>query len=153
MKTVFIASMIFAATTAFAQTGDYSKTPKDKPEAYDAALERAIQPYVAQGRRTYPAAKKRFVAGLPLKYIFSVTTKLYDHPHKRFEIVFVGVDSIKDGRVNGWLATHTQAVTNYHYGDHVSFLEADVLDWTIVHPDGTEEGNVVGNFIDTWKPR
>jgi uncharacterized protein YegJ (DUF2314 family) len=152
MKTTLLA-LAFTITAAFAQTADYSKTPKDKPASVTDALEKAIQPYVTQGRRTYPAAKKRFIAGLPPKYIFSVTTKLYDHLHKTFEIVFVGVDSIKNGRVTGWLATHTQAITNYHYRDRVSFPESDVLDWTIVSPDGTEEGNVVGKFIDKWKPR
>ena len=152
MKTMLLA-LACTITGAFAQTGDYSKTPKDKPASVTDALEKAIQPYVAQGRRTYPAAKKRFIAGLPPKYIFSVTTKLYDHPHKTFEIVFVGVDSIKNGRVTGWLATHTKVITNYHYRDRVSFPESDVLDWTIVSPDGTEEGNVVGKFIDTWKAR
>ena len=30
--------------------------------------------------------------------------------------------------------------------------ESDVLDWTISKPDGTEEGNFVGKFLDTYKP-
>jgi hypothetical protein len=52
--------------------------------------------------------------------------------------VFAGVDSIKDGRVTGWLATHTTAVTKYHYGDRLSFPESEVLDWTIIRADGSE---------------
>jgi hypothetical protein len=27
-----------------------------------------------------------------------------------------------------------------------------LLDWLITRPDGTEEGNVVGKFIDTYRP-
>jgi uncharacterized protein YegJ (DUF2314 family) len=151
MKTVLIITVL-ATAAAFAQSNDYAKTPKDKPAPYSEALERALQPYIAQGRRTYPAAKKRFLAGLPPKYIFSVSRKIYDHPRNRVELVFVGVDSIKDGRVSGWLATHTTSVTKYHYGDQMSFPESEILDWAIIRPDGTEEGNIVGKFIDTWKP-
>ncbi len=74
MKATLLA-LALTITAGFAQTADYSKTPKDKAASVTDALEKAIQPYVTQGRRTYPAAKKRFIAGLPPKYIFSVTTK------------------------------------------------------------------------------
>ena len=30
--------------------------------------------------------------------------------------------------------------------------EDELIDWTIVHPDGSEEGNVVGKFLDTLRP-
>lgn len=36
-------------------------------------------------------------------------------------------------------------------GDKLKVEEKDVLDWTISKPDGTEEGNVIGKFLDTWK--
>ncbi|MBK7538639.1 MAG: hypothetical protein IPI49_25370 [Myxococcales bacterium] len=35
-------------------------------------------------------------------------------------------------------------------GDPVQFSEQEVEDWTISRPDGSEEGNVVGKFLDTW---
>ena len=34
-----------------------------------------------------------------------------------------------------------------------SFPESEVLDWTIVHPDGHDEGNYVGKFMEMYKPR
>ena len=117
------------------------------------AFERAIQPYVAKGRATYPAAKKRFLGGLPPKYIFSVTTKLWDRSHQKFEVVFVAVDQIKNGAVTGHLATHTIQDVGYHFHDRIALPESQVIDWTIVRPDGTEEGNVVGKFVDAYKPR
>jgi len=43
-------------------------------------------------------------------------------------------------------------VTGYKHGDTYSFPEADLLDWTISKPDGTEEGNFVGKFLDTYQP-
>ena len=115
--------------------------------------ERAMQPYVAKARKTYPGAKKRFVAGLPPKYLFSLTTKLWDRSHAKFEVVFVVADKINDGRVTGHLASHTKQPVGCDFGDQITFPESQVMDWTIVHPDGTEEGNVVGKFLDTYHPR
>jgi hypothetical protein len=157
MKTI-TSFLLISAVTVCAQTRDYSKTPKDKPVQAESAhqvtdIERAIQPYLAKARKTYPAARKRFFAGLPPKYLFSLTTKLWDRSHTKFEVVFVVAEQIKNGTVTGHLATHTQQPVGYNFGDHISFPESEVMDWTIVHPDGTEEGNVVGKFMDTYKPR
>lgn len=154
MKTLTLL-LILIAITAFGQTRDYPKTPPDKPAHASNAgqaseLDRAIAPYVANARKTYPAAKKRFVAGLPPKYLFSLTTKLWDRSHTKFEVVFVVADQIKNGIVTGHLATHTKQPVGYSFGDRISFHESQVMDWTIVHPDGTEEGNVVGKFLDTY---
>ena len=154
-----IASLLLLSIIAVsAQTRDYPKTPPNKPvrasDAKQAAeLDRAIQPYVAKARETYPAAKKRFVDGLPPKYLFSLTTKLWDRSHTRFEVVFVVAHQIKSGTVTGYLATHTKQPVGYDFGDRISFPESQVMDWTIVRPDGTEEGNVVGKFMDTYRPR
>lgn len=151
-----ITSVLFLAVMSVsAQTRDYSKAPPDKPVRAQGAqqasdVDRAIAPYVAKARKTYPTAKKRFLAGLPPKYLFSLTTKLWDRSHTRFEVVFVVADKISDGKVTGHLATHTKQPIGYDYGDRVTFLESEVMDWTIVHPDGTEEGNVVGKFLDTY---
>jgi len=151
------ALLLISVITVSAQTRDYSKAPKDKPVRAEGAqitdIERAIQPYVAKARKTYPAARKRFLAGLPPKYLFSLTTKLWDQSHTKFEIVFVVAEQIKNGTVTGHLATHTNQPVGYDFGDHISFPESQVMDWTIVHPDGTEEGNIVGKFMDTYKPR
>ena len=148
--------LLLTMITARAQTRDYAKTPKDKPVHMEGAqqqaeVDRAIAPYVAQARKTYPAAKKRFEAGLPPKYLFSLTTKLWDRSHTKSEVVFVVAEKIKSGTVTGHLATHTKQPIGYNWGDRVSFPESKVMDWTIVHPDGTEEGNVVGKFLDTYK--
>jgi len=155
---IITALLLITATAASAQTRDYANTPKDKPVRVSDtkqadAIERAIRPYVAKARQTYPAAKKRFVEGLPPKYLFSLTTKLSNRSQTRFEVVFVVVSSIKGGTVKGHLVTHTRQDVGYKFGDSISFPESKVMDWTIVHPDGSEEGNVVGKFIDTYKPR
>jgi hypothetical protein len=147
--------LLLTLVTAAAQTHDYPKTPPDKPVRARggqqvSAFDRTIAPYIAKAHKTYPAAKKRFLAGLPSKYLFSLTTKLWDRSHTKFEVVFVVADQINDGIVTGHLATHTRQPVGYDYGDRISFPESEVMDWTIVHPDGTEEGNVVGKFLDTY---
>ena len=150
--------LLFSVATVLAQTRDYAKTPKNKPVHIEGAQQmtdvaRAMQPYVAKARKTYPAAKKRFLAGLPPKYLFCLTTKLWDGSHRKFEIVFVVADQIKTGTIAGRLATHTKQPVGYNFGDKISFSESEVMDWTIVHPDGTEEGNIVGKFMGTYQPR
>jgi len=117
------------------------------------ALMKAEAPYIAKGRATYPAAKKRFLAGLPPKYRFEVRKRLTDPGGVRLEEVFIEVDAIKDGTVLGRIGSELGVVRSFHQGQRISFPESDVLDWTIVHPDGREEGNYVGKFIDTYKPR
>jgi hypothetical protein len=149
--------LLFGVITASAQSRDYPKAPPDKPlhaDAHQAAeLERAVRPYISKALKTYPAAKKRFLNGLPSKYLFSLTTKLWDRSHTRFEVVFVVAKAIKDGAVTGRLASHTTQPVGYGFGDRISFSESQIMDWTILHADGTEEGNVVGKFLDTYKPR
>lgn len=131
--------------------------PSEKPiptegEGYD----RGIQLYVAQARATYPAAKKRFLAGLPPNHTFAVWIRLWQKDDQARQIahedVFVDVDSIKNGNVTGRIGNKIELLTNYHKGEVISFAESEVMNWLILWPDGTEEGNVVGKFLEHWKP-
>ena len=117
------------------------------------ALMKAEAPYIAKARATYPAAKKRFLTGLPRGYSFEVRKRLIDPGGVRVEEVFIEVEAIKGGKVHGRIGNKLDVVHSYRQGQRISFPESDVLDWTIVHPDGREEGNFVGKFIDTYKPR
>lgn len=157
MKALTVLFLLLPVMTTSGQTRDYAKAPKAKAlhlsNAQMAATERAIQPYVARARQTYPAAKKRFVAGLPPKYIFSLTTKLSTRSRTRFEVVLVAADSITNGTVKGRLFIQPLLDIGYRFGDPISFPESKIIDWTIVHRDGSLEGNVVGKFLDTYKPR
>ena len=129
--------------------------PEDRPvdargrkeaEEYEAA----IAPYVAEGRRTYPDAKQRYLDGLPPGHAFFVVTKLRDESGAS-EGVFISVASIKDGRISGRIASNILGVTGYKGGDPHNFPESEVMDWLIARPDGSEEGNVVGKFLDEWQ--
>jgi hypothetical protein len=43
-------------------------------------------------------------------------------------------------------------VRGYRLRDQHAVAEAELLDWLITKPDGSEEGNVVGKFVDTYRP-
>jgi uncharacterized protein YegJ (DUF2314 family) len=107
-----------------------------------------VAPHVEQARSTYPEAKRRYLAGLPPRHTFFVTTLLRDG-HGHFENVFVVVHRIAGQEVTGRIANPVNVVQGYRNGQLLSFAEADVIDWMISNPDGSEEGNFVGKFLDT----
>ena len=132
-----------------------SAAPKDQPKgiAKDkaAAYEEAIAPYIEKARMTYPEAKKLFLAGLPPKHAFFLTTRLRDAGGK-WEQVFIAVKKIEGGQVTGRIASDLTRVKEFKTGDTYKFPETELLDWLITLPDGTEQGNFVGKFLDTYKP-
>jgi len=111
----------------------------------------ACAPYVQKARETYPAAKKRFLAGLPAGHSFFVTIRLFDD-HGHMEQVFVAVDEIRDETVSGRIWSQITSVTGYAFRDRLRFPESELIDWLITKPDGSEEGNFVGKFIDRIEP-
>ena len=120
------------------------------------AMDRAAAPYVAKARATYPAAKKRYLAGLPPNYTFAVGVRLYQRDkksgEKRHETVLVVVEKIKDGSIEGPINSNLLLLTNYRRGQRIRIPESELMNWLILRPDGTEEGNYVGKFLEHWKP-
>jgi Uncharacterized protein conserved in bacteria (DUF2314) len=124
--------------------------PEDRPTRITSEeLKTAIIPYIKQGQATYPAAKKRFLAGLPTGQHFFVVTKLQDSSGSS-EQVFIFVAMIEDGRITGRIDNDLISVKGFKNGDPYTFPESEVVDWLITRPDGSEEGNVVGKFLDEW---
>jgi uncharacterized protein YegJ (DUF2314 family) len=138
-----------------------SKAPPDKPVSVKGgaavAYDKAIQPYIAKARATYPGARKRFLAGLPPGWKFAVSYRLLQEDkaskESRFEDVIVDIDRIKGGTIYGRIANKLNIVTNYRYDQAISFPESKIMNWLFVRPDGSEEGNILGNFLDHYKPR
>lgn len=124
--------------------------PKDTPMAIEAKrLQKAISPYVQKAKETLPLAKRRYIEGLPLGYSFFVTVELTD-TIGNVEISFVRVTEWKERQIIGILSTATQHVIGYKMGQKLKIDENRIIDWTITAPDGTEEGNFVGKFMDTY---
>ena len=129
--------------------------PQDQPvdakgKAQAEEYRAAIAPYVEKGRKTYPEAKKRYLAGLPAEHHFFTVTNLRDGSGTS-EQVFIAVAEIKGDRITGRIASDIIGVKGFKNGDPYSFLESELVDWLITHPDGSEEGNVVGKFLDVWQ--
>lgn len=128
--------------------------PKDQPvSAMGAkvdAIKAAMAPHIEEARRTYPDAKQRYLAGLPQGHVFFVVATLRD-PDGAEEQVFVGVSGIKDGKVSGRIASDILGLRSYKRGDAYAVDEAKLIDWVISRPDGSEEGNFVGKFLDDWQ--
>lgn len=113
-------------------------------------FELAIAPYVKKARETLPDAKKKFRRGLRKGEILFVTTRI--HANGTFEQIFVRVKSWEGDSIQGTLASDIAIVPNHHIGEALNCKESEVVDWTISKPDGSEEGNFVGKFLDTYKP-
>jgi Uncharacterized protein conserved in bacteria len=131
-------------------------SPRDKPvvsedECQLRAWTKAIQPFVDSARMTYPAAKARYLSGAVPRNTFFVTMRLTDE-QKKIEQIFVTVDSIRTTRIYGRIASQIEIVHGYRYGQPIDLAESDLMDWMFAKPDGSEEGNVVGKFMDTYKP-
>jgi uncharacterized protein YegJ (DUF2314 family) len=153
MYRLAIGLILACCSSAFAQQWHGKEPGNETGPVNGDAYQKAIAPYVAKARATYPAAKKRFLAGLPPKYTFYVWTRLYQEAAKgqrpRVEDVFIEVHTITGGKVFGVIANTPDLVTNYKQRQRVQFPESEVLNWVIVRPDGSEEGNYVGKFLDT----
>ena len=121
---------------------------KGKAEAEE--YQAAIAPYIAKARRTYPRRKKRYLAGLPAGHHFFAVTKLRDQAGTS-EQVFIAVSGIKGDMITGRIASDVIGVNAYKNGDPYTFSESDLVDSLITDPDGSEEGNFVGNFLDAWQ--
>lgn len=130
--------------------------PKDKPYTIEQnqaeAMNRLLAPLIAQARATYPATKQRFRAGLPPGQILFVTTTLRDS-HGMRERAFIRVQRIESDRVYGTIANDLMAIHELRLGDRYDLPEGELIDWTISKPDGTEDGNLVGKFLDTYQAR
>lgn len=71
-----------------------------------------------------------------------------------YALAIVKVTSIDEseklihGRVQNDVGEHT----GYTEGDDISFPESEVIDWKISHPNGAEEGDVVGKYFASLGP-
>jgi len=122
--------------------------PPDRPVHLSSSkADEMLKPLIEKARETLPDAKKRFLSGLPDGYKLSVTTRIRDQ-RGRVEQVFVLVKSWKADTMDGELASQV-ALNDFKLGQPLPVAEKDVLDWTILSPQGTEEGNLIGKFLDS----
>lgn len=148
------ALLLSACATPGGQEAGRQPPPPDRPVESRSTtqfekLTEAIAPYVEKARATWPPVRARFLAGLPDGAALFATVQLRDGAG-RIEQVFVQVESIEAGRISGIIWNDIHTVSGYAKGQRHEFPESELIDWTISNADGTEEGNVVGTFLDTW---
>jgi hypothetical protein len=119
-------------------------------EAWNAAV-RAMQPHVDRARATWPGVRDRYRRGLAPGEQLLVTVRLRD-ADARVEQAAVAVQRIEHGTIEGRIRSDIQAVSGYRAGDAYRLAESELVDWTIVRADGSEEGNVVGKFLEGYRP-
>lgn len=106
-----------------------------------------MQALIAEARSQLPSVRKRFLDGLPSGQHLTVTTVL--RAGATAEQVFVSVKRWDSPDViDGLLATQA-VLPGFRPGDVLKVSTSDVLDWTISRADGSEEGNVLGKYLDT----
>lgn len=145
---ILIAGLCAGCGEASAPPADSSARPAGEAELKEFLA--AMTPYVEQGRKTYPEAKARYLAGLPDDHHFYVVTNLRDDSGNT-EQVFVAVDRIEGDRVVGRITGAIKVVKGFKNDDPYTFPESELVDWVITRPDSSEEGNVVGKFMDEWQ--
>jgi hypothetical protein len=67
--------------------------------------------------------------------------------------VFVAVEAIENGIIRGIIYSDINTVSGFALRQRYAFKETELVDWLITKPDGSEEGNVVGKFMDTYDRR
>ena len=151
-RTILLAALLLSRAPLSAQSYPIRPGPPDvavpATHEQEACLDSLLVPYIAQGQATYQEAKARYIAGLPPHHRFLVSAMLFDSVGHR-EMVFIHVLGAVSDTVYGRLDTDVLVVQGFRQGDRMRVLDSAVLDWTIARPDGTEEGNAVGTFIDT----
>jgi hypothetical protein len=158
---LFLLAAVILLNVACATGGRQSvytppNAPEDRPVAATAEtrneLYALMEPYIAQARATYPEAKARFLAGLPPRHTFLAVTRLRD-AEGHTEQVFIAVDRIRDGKITGRIQNDIRLVQGFENGQVHTFPEGELVDWVISKPDGSEEGNFVGKFLDEYNQR
>jgi len=123
--------------------------PADKPVSgrFSAEQQAKINELQAEDMKKWPDVKARFAKGLSAGEHLFVTTTLTS-PGKT-ESVFIAVSSIAGTKIIGVISSEIMNVAGYKANDRYTLEEAAVTDWLIAKPDGSEEGNLVGKYLDT----
>lgn len=122
--------------------------PPDRPVEPDAELRIEIERLSRISRDELPGVRDRFLGGLPQGHHLFVSTTLHDASTD--ETVFVHVREWQEPELIVGVLDSEVAVTGYRRGQRLSVPTSDVSDWTISQPDGTEEGNRVGRYLDAY---
>jgi len=115
-----------------------------------AVFEEALWPYVRKAQASLPRIKQGYQRGLAEGETLYVVVRLPEPGG--FEQAYVEVQDWQGAELLGVIASRLRPGSPYRIGDLISFKESAVLDWVITKPDGYEEGNFVGRFLEKYRP-
>src|SRR5690349_2618913 len=87
--------------------------------------------------KTWPSAKKRFLAGLPERHSLFVTMLVAEATGES-EYLFIAVDEIRGDKIRGRVWNDVKVVKNLYPRAPIEIPEAAMSDWLISKPDGSE---------------
>ena len=109
-------------------------------------LDAVIAAPISKARRSLHQTKQRYQAGLDAGAKLLLTARIFDTSGV-FEQVFVEVLEWSGSDVTAKIVSDLDAVREYRKEQTITFSEKNVLDWIIIRPDGSEEGNFVGKYL------
>lgn len=99
-----------------------------------------------EAHRTLGQVRQRYQRGLPADTHLYLTARALNEAATP-EPVLVLVDSWQGPRIIGRIVRAASPSLTTATAP-VEFTEAEVLDWTLLHSSGAEEGNYLGKFLD-----
>lgn len=132
-----------------AQGSDGANVPFEIGAEIADAFEESISVKIQQAQTTLPAVKREYMRGMENGRKLFLTIRIMDQTG-RVEQIFAEVTGWNGSRLKGTIASRIQQVAGYVWGQEVAFGEGDILDWTVVNPDGRMEGNFIGSYVRGW---
>ncbi len=114
-----------------------------------AKLDSAMWPQIEEAKQTLKEIHKRWNKSLPKGDQLFVTVRLYNEKGE-FEHVLGRVDKWVPNRLFVTIASVMMTSTKFKPGMSMAFEQTIVVDWKIVHADGSEEGNYVRKFLEEY---
>jgi hypothetical protein len=151
-RRAFLPLMLGLSGCATCQAQLASNAPKDHVISMKQDDGGVIAGLVHQARFTWPPVRTRFELGLPKGNVLFVSLQLVDSDQRR-ETVFIRVLSLSGDRIKGMIASDLESVHGFKAGQTLEFAESAILDWTISRPDGSEEGNLIGKYLESRETR
>jgi hypothetical protein len=146
----FCVALAFCAAAARAAEPHIAENaPVDCDGSFKAnRLDEIVKELAPKALEGWPSAKARFLAGLPERHSLFVTI-LLTGDRGQLEYLFVAVDRIENNDIHGRVWNEVRQIKYLYHGAPIALPEDSISDWLITKPDGTEEGNLIGKYMDT----
>jgi hypothetical protein len=141
------------------KTQNARKLPPPKPDTVAAAFENdkirlakldsAMWPKIEEAKQTLKEVHKRWNKDLPKGDQLFVTLRVYNEKGE-FEHVLGRVDKWLPNRIIATISSLMTTTNKFKPGQSLTTEQTNVVDWKIVHADGSEEGNFVKKFLEEY---